>query len=148
MRRYVCSCGKRLEYKGKRKRQDGEIDLYQADGSDCRVCANFKRCIQTKNEQREIRRGKHLTIRAGSREGSLLAAMRKKLNTKEYQDYYTRRIQIIEPVFANITWCKGMDRFTLRGREKVNGQWLLYVMVHNMGKCLKAYNRQANYAAG
>ena len=27
-----------------------------------------------------------------------------------------------------------MDRFTLRGKIKVNIQWLLYCMVHNIGK--------------
>jgi len=28
----------------------------------------------------------------------------------------------------------GRDRFTLRGKIKVNIQWLLYSIVHNMGK--------------
>jgi hypothetical protein len=29
-----------------------------------------------------------------------------------------------------------MNRFTLRGKIKVNIQWLLYCIVHNMGKLL------------
>ncbi len=29
---------------------------------------------------------------------------------------------------------KGMNRFTLRGRLKVNIQWMLYCLVHNIGK--------------
>jgi hypothetical protein len=29
-----------------------------------------------------------------------------------------------------------LDRFTLRGRIKVNIQWVLYCMVHNIGKIL------------
>jgi hypothetical protein len=62
--------------------------------------------------------------------------MRRKLETVEYQDKYADRIQIVEPVFANIRHCKGLNRFTLRGKEKVNSQWLLYCMVHNLGKCL------------
>ena len=65
--------------------------------------------------------------------------MREKLQDVHYQDIYAYRIQIIEPVFANIRHCKGLNRFTLRGKEKVNSQWLLYCMVHNLGKCLKAY---------
>jgi hypothetical protein len=36
--------------------------------------------------------------------------------------------------FANITRTRGLDRFTLRGRRKVNTQWRLYCMVHNIGK--------------
>ncbi len=29
---------------------------------------------------------------------------------------------------------KRLDRFTLRGRTKVDGQWKLYCMVHNIEK--------------
>ncbi len=28
----------------------------------------------------------------------------------------------------------GLDRFTLRGKAKVNIQWLLFGLVHNLGK--------------
>ncbi|MBW2118811.1 MAG: transposase [Deltaproteobacteria bacterium] len=35
---------------------------------------------------------------------------------------------------GNIRTCKGMDRFTLPGRIKVNIQWMLYCLVHNIEK--------------
>ena len=41
---------------------------------------------------------------------------------------------IVEPVFANIRTQKRMDHFTLRGKIKVNIQWMLYCMVHNIEK--------------
>jgi len=66
--------------------------------------------------------------------------MRNKLEAEKYQEIYAQRIQIIEPVFANISYCKGLNRFTLRGKEKINGQWQLYCMVHNLGKCLNGFN--------
>ena len=72
--------------------------------------------------------------------------MREKQATEEFKALYAYRIQIVEPVFANIRHCKGLDRFTLRGKEKVNGQWLLYCMVHNLGKCLNELNRRRNSA--
>ena len=72
--------------------------------------------------------------------------MRKKLDTEEYQERYSRRIQIAEPVFANIEYCKGLDRFTLRGKGKVNGQWQLYCIVHNLGKCLNRRNEKKDSA--
>jgi hypothetical protein len=31
---------------------------------------------------------------------------------------------------------KKMNRFSLRKKIKVNIQWLLYCMVHNIGKCI------------
>ena len=45
-----------------------------------------------------------------------------------------QRLAIVEPVFANIRVQKRLDRFTLRSKIKVNIQWMLYCMVHNMGK--------------
>ena len=48
--------------------------------------------------------------------------------------FYSRRMGTVEPVFANIRSTLGLDRFTLRGREKVDTQWKLFCMVHNIGK--------------
>jgi len=39
-----------------------------------------------------------------------------------------------EPVFANICSTLGMNRFTLRGKTKVNSQWLMFYMVNNLKK--------------
>jgi hypothetical protein len=39
---------------------------------------------------------------------------------------------LAEPVFANITPIPRLDRFTFRGKRKVNAQWLLYCL-HNIG---------------
>jgi hypothetical protein len=45
-----------------------------------------------------------------------------------------RRFATVEPVFANLRHNKGLDRFTLRGRHKVDGQWKLFCLVHNNEK--------------
>lgn len=42
--------------------------------------------------------------------------------------------QAIESVFANIRHNHRLDRFSLRGREKVDAHWKLFCMVHNIGK--------------
>jgi len=44
----------------------------------------------------------------------------------------------VEPVFGNLRANKRLDRFTLRGRAKVNGQWTLYCLVHNIEKLAHA----------
>jgi hypothetical protein len=47
----------------------------------------------------------------------------------------------VEPVFANIRHNKRLDRFTLRGKEKVGTQWRLYCLVHNIEKLARnGYN--------
>ena len=66
---------------------------------------------------------------------NLSQKMREAIDKPRYRKLYARRLQIIEPVFADIRYCKGMGRFTVRGREKVNIQWKLYRIVHNIGKC-------------
>ncbi|MFQ5825479.1 MAG: transposase, partial [bacterium] len=40
------------------------------------------------------------------------------------------------PVFANIRSQKRLDRFTLRTKTKVNIQWTLYAIVHNIEKIM------------
>ena len=63
-----------------------------------------------------------------------------KIDSQKGRNIYPRRIAIVEPVFANIRIQKRMDKFNLRGKIKVNIQWLLYCMVHNIEKV-------ANYGA-
>ncbi len=62
--------------------------------------------------------------------------MVKKIDTARGRLIYQMRLAICEPVFANLRAHKGMDRFTLRGRKKVDIQWKLYCMVHNIGKIM------------
>jgi hypothetical protein len=43
-------------------------------------------------------------------------------------------MSVVEPVFANIGTNKRLNRFSLRGKKKVESQWQLYCMVHNIEK--------------
>ena len=47
---------------------------------------------------------------------------------------YEQRVATMEPVFGNIRSNKRLDRFTPRGQEKVNTQWHLFCLVHNIEK--------------
>lgn len=60
--------------------------------------------------------------------------MAEKIDTENGRNIYHQRMAIVEPTFANIRYMKRLDRFALRGRLKVNIQWVLYCMVHNIGK--------------
>jgi hypothetical protein len=46
---------------------------------------------------------------------------------------YHRRVGTVEPVFGHLSSI-GLTRFTLRGRRKVDAQWKLYCVVHNLLK--------------
>ncbi|MGQ0801435.1 MAG: transposase, partial [Pseudomarimonas sp.] len=53
---------------------------------------------------------------------------------------YGRRFATVEPVFANIRHNKRLNRFTLRGKTKVDGQWKLFALDHNIEKWAKLRN--------
>ena len=67
---------------------------------------------------------------------NLSKRMQEKIDTDQGRRIYEQRLGMIEPVFANIRIHKRLDRFTLRGKIKVNIQWLLSCMVHNIGKIM------------
>ena len=62
------------------------------------------------------------------------AQMKRKLDSEEGRRRYGQRFATVEPVFANIRYNKGLNRFTLRGRQKVDTQWKLFCLVHNIEK--------------
>ena len=60
--------------------------------------------------------------------------MGRKLRTKAGRRHYARRKAIVEPVFGQIKEARGFRRFSLRGLEAVQAEWLLVAAVHNLGK--------------
>jgi hypothetical protein len=67
---------------------------------------------------------------------SLSRQMVEKIGTEAGRRIYPQRLATVEPVFANIRINKRLDRFTLRGKIKVNIQWLMFCLVHNIEKSL------------
>jgi IS5 family transposase len=60
--------------------------------------------------------------------------MKKRIDTDSGRRIYSHRMWVVEPVFGNITLHKRLNRFSLRGKTKVNAQWLLFCLVHNIEK--------------
>jgi transposase len=60
--------------------------------------------------------------------------MKRKLDSEEGRRRYGQRFATVEPVFANIRHNKRLNRFTLRGQRKVDTQWKLFCLVHNIEK--------------
>jgi hypothetical protein len=75
-----------------------------------------------------------LEIDLGRPPEDLIEQMMAKIDTEKGREKYDRRLGIVEPVFANIRTQKRLDRFTLRGKLKVNIQWRLYCIIHNIEK--------------
>ncbi|QNI79318.1 transposase DDE domain protein [Synechococcus sp. RS9909] len=64
--------------------------------------------------------------------------MDRRLRSKAGQAIYALRKTIVEPVFGQIKGARGLDRFCLRGLEKVNGEWALMATTHNLLKLFRA----------
>ena len=60
--------------------------------------------------------------------------MKQAIDSPQGRQLYGRRMATVEPVFGNLRHNKGLNRFTLRGQKKVNTQWHLYCLVHNIEK--------------
>jgi hypothetical protein len=81
-------------------------------------------------------RRRNLRVPMGRVPRNLSKEMARKVDTERIWEIYHHRIGIAEPVSLNIRAVKRMDRFTLRGKIKVNIQRVLYCMVHNIGKIM------------
>jgi transposase len=72
------------------------------------------------------------------RSATLLQRMHRKLQTIAGRAIYARRKVIVEPVFGQIKQGQGFRRFLLRGIQKVQGEWALVCMTHNLLKLHRA----------
>jgi transposase len=60
--------------------------------------------------------------------------MKRKLQTKAGRAVYAARKTIVEPVFGQIKQARGFRQFLLRGLRKVQGEWALVCLTHNILK--------------
>ena len=60
--------------------------------------------------------------------------MKGRIDSQVGKAVYSHRMSVVEPVFGNIGTNKGLSRFSLRGKEKVQAQWQLFSLVHNIEK--------------
>jgi transposase/IS5 family transposase len=140
---YVCPRGKRLRLQTDKAKANGIFyRRYYANAQDCMACTVRQGCINRKGEGGKR---KQLMIPIESESRNYSKEMAAKIDTDRGRELYPHRITIVEPVFANIRTQKRLDRFTLRGKIKVNIQWLLYCMVHNIEKIA---NFGPEFAAG
>ncbi len=129
---YSCPYGEVLKLKAKRCLDHGNLyRKYVAAETDCQGCPLRARCLYGTEAKR-----KHLAVPIGTEGINLSKQMVEKIETEQGRRIYPQRLGIAEPVFANIRINKRLDRFTLRGKAKVNIQWLMFCLVHNIEKIM------------
>ncbi len=111
-----------------REGKDG-TKTYQGNSATCDVCSYKPRCCQsTKGEAR--------TIKTDGKE-PLRQEMNAKMEKEESKEIYKKRKVIVEPVFGQIK-NKGFRGFSLRGIDKVAGEFSLVCATHNIKKIVSS----------
>jgi transposase len=130
--RLICPAGQRLYGTGRKgsNAQGYRVSHYKAAKAACLNCALRERCLQ----KPESGNPRQVRVFHGRVTETLTSQMKDKIDTPEGRRTYSRRLGIVEPVFGHIAAHKRMDRSTLRGTIKVNIQWKLYCIVHNLEK--------------
>jgi len=130
---FTCPNGKQLKHIGQTALIKGNVyKRYRGLVGTCDDCPLKRKCMNSPTSKR-----KYLSVKIGAHPQNLSKAMIEKIDSEHGKSVYQRRIAIVEPVFGNIRTQKGLDRFTMRGKPKVNAQWNLYCMVHNIEKIMR-----------
>jgi len=130
----ICPAGKRLYRNGGNVIVDGNRAIkFRGRKTDCRICEVRERCLRNPDTS-EVRQVYFFQGRTASAPETFTQKMKRKIDSIKGRLIYNRRLGTAEPPFAHIRSILRLDRFTLRGKRKVNTQWLLYCIVHNLTK--------------
>ena len=129
----VCPAGKQLHSCGTQRTANGrQYQKFQGGPDTCGGCTRRANCLRhpDKTPARQV------AFFAKHQPSPLphTRRMKERIDSDEGRRLYGDRFSTVEPVFGNLRHNKGLDRFTLRGRQKVDGQWKLYCMVQNIEK--------------
>jgi transposase len=132
----ICTCpaGKQLYRNGTNCIHNGHLATkYSGTLRDCLPCEQRAKCLRTP-EKTKVRQVAFFRGKADTTKESHTDRMKRAIDSEEGRARYGRRFATVEPVFGNLRHNKRLDRFTLRGRKKVDTQWKLYCLVHNIEK--------------
>jgi transposase len=103
----------------------GERDLVRLKGIDCYIPP----LDRDKGKRFVWENGEQIT---------LTEQMRQKLQRDDGKALYRRRKSIVEPIFGQIKEARGFRQFLLRSIEKVDAEWKLASLCHNINKLFTA----------
>jgi hypothetical protein len=113
--------------------------------SKCRGCELKHRCMHNPdaaNTRKGHGRQVSFIVQRSRRAPNYTDWMKQRIDSDQGKQIYSHRMSVVEPVFGNIGTNKRLNRFSLRGKKKVQGQWQLYCLIHNIEK-LKNYGELA-----
>ncbi len=133
----VCPAGETmwLRHEGVDERGNTKL-FFEGRLSKCRHCELKKRCMRNP-ESADTRKGhgRQVSFIIGrNKKPNYTTWMKHRVDSKKGREVYGHRMSVVEPVFGNLGFNKQLSRFSLRGKEKVQGQWRLMCLVQNIEK--------------
>ena len=133
-----CPAGETLWLKTEKQDPFGNQKLFfEGRLSKCRQCKLKSQCMRkpsAANTRTGNGRQVSFIIKKGNRAANFTDWMKHRVDSEKGKLIYSHRMSVVEPVFGNIGTNKRLNRFSLRGKQKVQGQWKMYCMVHNIEK--------------
>ena len=129
----ICPEGKRLYFQANVIINGYHAMKFHGRKTDCRVCLARAKCLKYP-DRTEARQVCFFDGRTEGGKRSFSKIMKQKIDSIKGRLIYNRRLGTAEPPFAHIRSILGLDRFSFRGKRKVNTQWLLYCITHNIKK--------------
>lgn len=130
----ICPAGKSLYQNGSNCNHKGLIGTkFQGALRDCVPCHLREKCLRTP-QKTQARQVMFFRGRVGTGTESPSERMKRAIDSERGRQLYGGRFATVEPVFGNLRHNKRLNRFTLRGQKKVDGQWKLFCLVHNIEK--------------
>jgi transposase len=135
----ICPAGNMLHVSTRNFKLDGGLTgvAYAGRKSICGTCALRPKCLRVPTTP-----FRQVVIFAKSTHelqfhGAFTKQMIKKFDSLKGRFVYSRRMGTVEPVFGHIRSAMGLSRFTVRSKHKVDVQWKLFCLVHNIGKLFR-----------
>ena len=135
---YFCPQGNKLVFIRTCKDKNGlEYRLYRAEN--CEHCDVKDKCQKKGKKKKKCGAGgnkianRTISVYPQDKE---VKRMREKLDSKEGKKIYSRRMSTVEPVHGDMQKNRGFIQFVLRGLDKVNVEYNLLAIAHNIRKII------------
>ncbi len=135
----TCTCpeGKLMGFlQETRKKNENKKIFFEGRLTECRHCKSKVRCMRNpESASTRTGHGRQVSFILGKKKTSEFTDwMKPRVDSDAGKLIYSHRMSVVEPVFGNIGYNKKLNRFSLRTKKKVQCQWKLYCIVHNIEK--------------
>ena len=133
----VCPSGETISFRGIRgNTSDVRTAYFEGRLLQCRHCDKKHQCMHNpKAADHRKGNGRQVSFALNeTRAPTYTDWMKHRVDSPQGKQIYSHRMSVVEPVFGNIGTNKKLNRFSLRGKDKVQGQWYLFCLIHNLEK--------------